>query len=283
MRISLKSTLHGLLVAGLVATALPLSAGPAHADTAFTEDFNGAAGAAPNSATWNYETGGGGWGNNEKQTYTNSRQNSRLDGQGNLLIQARNDGGNWTSARLNTFDKFTFTYGTLTARMKMPMGKGLHTGFWLLGTDIYSAGFPQSGEVDIAEHITGSDFVHVGIHGPTSTGGLSTGSLDLSALGGIFAPLAGRYENGSDVKNIDPSQFHTYGVTKTSSKISFLFDGTPFHTIAKSSLSADQKWVFDKPVFMILNLAVGGDWPGPVDGDTANDATATVDWIKYTP
>lgn len=269
-------------MAGLTAAALT-NPGAAQAASPFAEEFDGAAGAAPNSAVWNYEVGGGGWGNNEIQTYTNARANSRLDGNGNLLIQAHNTGSGWTSARINTFDKFTFTYGTVSARMKMPMGKGLHTGFWLLGTDIYSAGFPESGEVDIAEHINGSNFVHVGIHGPTSTGGLGTGSLDLSALGGIFAPLAGRYTLGSDKTGIDPSQFHTYGVTKTREKLGFLFDGAEFYSISKSSLSAGQRWVFDKPVYVILNLAVGGDWPGAPDGNTTDSATVTVDWIRYTP
>ncbi|WP_234353691.1 glycoside hydrolase family 16 protein [Gordonia iterans] len=168
----------------------------------------------------------------------------------------------------------------MSGRQRPERGLG---GFWLLGTDIYSAGFPESGEVDIAEHINGSNFVHVGIHGPTSTGGLGTGSLDLSALGGIFAPLAGRYTLGSDKTGIDPSQFHTYGVTKTGEKLGFLFDGAEFYSISKSSPSAGQRWVFDKPVYVILNLAVGGDWPGAPDGNTTDSATVTVDWIRYTP
>ncbi|GAA3966528.1 glycoside hydrolase family 16 protein [Gordonia caeni] len=287
---SRRTRLGCLALAGATALSL-LAAGEARGADAFAEEFNGAAGTAPHSSTWNFETGGGGWGNNEQQVYTSSRANSRLDGDGHLLIQARKDTSGWTSARINTFDKFTFTYGTVSARMSMPMGKGLHTGFWLLGTDIYSAGFPESGEVDIAEHITGSNFVHVGIHGPTTTpgtgngslGGLGAGSLDLSGLGNVAPTLTGRYQRGFDVKNIDPSQFHTYGVTKTSSAITFLFDGAPVYTIAKSSLAATEKWVFDKPVYVLVNLAVGGDWPGATDGATADAATAVIDWVRYTP
>lgn len=264
-------------------TVATINAGVAYAAEAFTDDFTGPAGSSPNTSIWNFETGGGGWGNNEKQTYTNTRENSRLDGDGHLLIEARESGGNWTSARINTFDKRTFTYGTISARMAMPKGQGLHTGFWLLGTDIYSAGFPQAGEVDIAEHINNNNFVHIGIHGPTASGGLNTGSLDLGSLGGLFPLVSGKYERGSDKTGIDPTEFHTYGVTKSATSISFLFDGDAFFTIAKSSLTSDQQWVFDKPMYAILNLAVGGVWPGSTNSSTPNPATLTVDWVKYTP
>jgi len=284
-----------LILAGAVSVAL-VTAAPAHAAESFSDEFNGAAGASPDRSIWNFETGGGGWGNNEQQVYTSARDNSRLDGSGHLLIQARRDGSGWTSARLNTFDKFTFTYGTLSARMAMPMGKGLHTGFWLLGEDIYNVGFPESGEVDIAEHITGSNFVHAGIHGPTTNGAPGNGSLDLGGLGlgalgslglgglgDIESMITGRYQRGSDVTDINPGQFHTYGVTKAPSKITFTFDGKPFYSIDKSSLTATEKWVFDKPVYVLLNVAVGGDWPGAPDADTADDATLKVDWVRYTP
>lgn len=262
--------------------------GTAHADTSFSDEFTGAAGSAPNPAYWNFETGGGGWGNNEKQTYTSDRTNSRLDGDGHLLIEARRTGDNWTSARLNTYGKFSFTYGTITARLKMPKGQGLHTGFWLLGNDIYSAGFPAAGEIDIAEYINSYDFVHVGIHGPTQAGGV--GSVDLgsarTALPG-FIPLPdglnGHYQFGSDKKGIDPAQFHTYGVRKSANTISFLFDDVPFYTVNRSDLASGQRWVFDKPVYAILNLAVGGTWPGATDSSTPNPATLAVDWVRYTP
>lgn len=294
MKVAYVTKLASLILTGAVAAALVTGiatpAAPAHAAEPFSEEFNGPAGASPDRAVWNFETGGGGWGNNEQQVYTSSRENSRLDGSGNLLIQARRDNSGWTSARINTFDKFTFTYGTLSARMAMPMGKGLHTGFWLLGEDIYRVGFPESGEVDIAEHITGGNFVHAGIHGPTTAGagnGNSSlsglGSLDLSGLGDLEPLITGRYQRGSDVTNINPAQFHTYGVTKTPSKITFTFNGQPFYSIEKSSLAATEKWVFDKPVYVLLNLAVGGDWPGAPDSNTADDATLVVDWVRYTP
>ncbi|MDL9947032.1 glycoside hydrolase family 16 protein [Gordonia sp. ABSL11-1] len=258
------------------------------ADVAFADEFNGAAGSAPNGAYWNHEVGAGGWGNDEKQTYTSSRQNSRLDGDGNLLIEARRDGDTWTSARINTKDKFEFTYGTINARIAMPKGQGLHTGWWMLGHDIWEAGFPDAGEIDMAEHINSSDFVHIGIHGPTGEGGF--GSLDLGSVrdvvpDGIPLPtgLNGQYSRGSDITGIDPSAFHTYGVRKTATAITFLFDGAAYFTVNRSELTAGEQWVYNKPMYPILNLAVGGTWPGATNSSTPNPGTVKVDWIRYTP
>ncbi|OBA42801.1 glucan endo-1,3-beta-D-glucosidase [Gordonia sp. 852002-51296_SCH5728562-b] len=277
------------LTVGSIGAAVTIAGPTAHAaDTAFSDEFDGAAGSAPNSALWNYETGGGGWGNDEKQTYTSSRENSRLDGSGHLLIEAKNSGGGWTSARLNTKGKREFTYGTISARMSLPGGAGLHSGFWLLGADIWEVGFPEAGEIDIAEHINNSDFVHIGVHGPTGSGGF--GSADAGSLRDILPdaiPLPdgvnGKYQRGSDILGIDPTDFHTYGVRKTATSITFLFDGRSVYTVNRADLSAGQRWVFDKPMYPILNLAVGGVWPGPTNSATPNPATMKVDWLRYTP
>ncbi|AZG47374.1 glycoside hydrolase family 16 protein [Gordonia insulae] len=273
-------------IASGIAVALT-APGPARAaDTAFSDEFNRAAGSI--GGVWQHEVGGGGWGNNEQQVYTNQRANSRLDGNGNLLIEARRgaDSG-WTSARLTTKGTFAFTYGTLSARIAMPRGQGMHAGFWLLGTDIDSVGFPASGEVDIAESLNSTDFVHVGVHGPTGAG---NGSADLGSLrdilpGMIPLPdgLNGRWKYGHDISPIDPAQFHTYSVTKTPTSISFSFNGARVYTLNRSSLAATEQWVFAKPMYVLLNLAVGGNWPGATDGGTPSPATMTVDWLRYTP
>lgn len=263
--------------------------GVAHAaDVAFSDEFNGAAGSAPDAARWNFETGGGGWGNNEKQIYTSSRENSRLDGSGHLLIEARGTGDAWTSARLNTKGKADFTYGTISARIALPAGAGLHSGFWLLGDDIWEVGFPEAGEIDIAEHINSYNFVHIGVHGPTGSGVF--GSADAGSLRDVLPqgiPLPdgvnGKYQRGSDIVGIDPTAFHTYGVRKTATSITFLFDGSAYYTVNRSSLTSGQRWVFDKPMYPILNLAVGGVWPGPANASTPSPATMTVDWLRYTP
>ena len=111
------------LTVGSIGAAVTTAAPAAHAaDTAFSDEFNGAAGSSPSTSNWNFETGGGGWGNNEWQTYTNSRQNSYLDGNGRLVIAARSIGASITSARLNTLGKVAFTYGTASARIKLPAG-----------------------------------------------------------------------------------------------------------------------------------------------------------------
>ncbi|MFW0786525.1 glycoside hydrolase family 16 protein [Gordonia sp. CPCC 206044] len=262
----------------------------ARAAESLTDEFDGAAGAAPDSALWRYDTGGGGWGNNEKQTYTNSRENSRLDGNGNLLIQARGSGNSWTSARLTTKGTFSFTYGTVAARIAIPHGQGLHTGFWTLGTDHDLVGFPRSGELDIAEAINANDWVHVGLHGPTGlttgSGSIDSGSAAFGSLAGVLPlpdGLNGRYQHGYNITGIDPTAFHTYAVTKTSTQITFSFDGSAVYTFKRSGLATGEQWVFDKPMYAILNLAVGGIWPGAADSTTPSPATMTVAWVRYSP
>ncbi|WP_439031354.1 glycoside hydrolase family 16 protein [Gordonia terrae] len=273
-------------VAALTATTMLSGPAPAHADDPFSLEFDGAAGTMPSAL--NHETGAGGWGNNEVQNYTADRLNSRLDGNGNLLIEARRAAtGGWTSARLTTKDSFEFTYGTISARISLPQGRGLHPAFWLLGSDIDSAGYPAVGEVDIAETINTADWVRVGAHGPTTLG-TATGSLGISLADLIPGfplpgPLAGRWERGHDLTGIDPGDFHVYAVTKTSSQIRFTIDGNAVHTINRSSLTGDERWVFDKPMYALLNVAVGGNWPGPPSSTTPSPATMTVDWLRYTP
>lgn len=114
------------------------------ASSVLADEFDGPAGAAP-SSIWIYDVGGGGWGNGEQQVYTGDRANSRLDGNGRLVIEARRTGGTITSARLTTRGRFSFTHGLLEARIATPRGTGLHPAFWLLGTDIGSVGYPGSG------------------------------------------------------------------------------------------------------------------------------------------
>jgi beta-glucanase (GH16 family) len=265
------------LVATMVGSASPASAASARAD-----EFTGTAGSAPDSSLWRFETGGGGWGNNEKQTYTDSRDNSRLDGDGNLLIQARRSGDQWTSARLSTKGKFSFTFGTLSARIAFPHGAGLAPAFWLLGTDIDSAGFPAAGEIDLAETINDGAFAHMGVHGPTAVGGAGSADLGPIAIPGVTAN-AGRYQRGHNVWNIDTADFHTYSVTKTAGRIVFSVDGTAVYTLNRSDLTGAERWVFDKPMYAILNLAVGGVWPGATDDSTPNPSTMKVDHFRYTP
>ena len=257
--------LTGPIALTLVAsmTALGLShVAPARAATlVWSDEFNGAAGSSPSTSNWNFETGGGGWGNNEWQTYTNSRQNSYLDGNGRLVIAARSNGTSITSARLNTLGKVAFTYGTASARIKLPAGKGLLPAFWLMGTDIYSVGWPQSGEIDVIETPSVTTAYTNHLHGPTTSGG--TWQLGNS---GAIADLS--------------TAFHTYSVTKSKDAITVALDGRTVGSYRASQLSADKKWVFNKPTYLLLTLAVGGDWPGDPDLTTPNPSYMTLDWIR---
>src|SRR5258708_36576450 len=120
----------------------------------WSDEFNGKALAPPNSANWVYDLGAGGWGNRELETYTNSTDNAYQDGAGNLVIRAqRAPSGAYTSARIKTRGTFSFTYGRVAARLKIPQGQGIWPAFWMLGTDIPTAGWPACGEIDIMENI----------------------------------------------------------------------------------------------------------------------------------
>ena len=234
------------------------------ASAAVSEEFNGAAGAAPDPSVWTYDVGGGGWGNDEKQVYTNDRSNSRLDGQGRLVIEARRSGNTYTSARLTTRGKFAFTTGLIEARIATPRGTGLHPAFWLLGTDIATVGYPASGEIDIMEFVNDGASWHTALHGPTTTGGHWQKTM------------AGEFAGQSD-------DFHVYGVYRSRGMIAMLIDGKVISVYTPATLPANGRWVFDKPMYVLLNLAVGGRWPGPVSPATDFPARMTVDWVRYHP
>lgn len=250
----------GLIPSAVTANA---SAGPYFGyRLALTDDFKGRAGTPPNPAYWYHETGGGGWGNNEQQIYTNSTANSRLNGQGMLSIRALREGSTVTSARINTHGKINLTYGVVEARIKLPTGQGIHPAFWALGANIYTAGWPECGEIDIVESINQGSFYHVGVHGPTATGG--------------------KWERGHDGSFGSPvsAAFHRYGMLKKPGEISFLIDGRIVKTVRKTELSASERWVFDAPFHLLLNVAVGGNWPGPIGPSTTFPAEMLVDWVR---
>ncbi|HXH80799.1 family 16 glycosylhydrolase [Nocardioides sp.] len=235
----------------------------------WVEDFNGPAGSLPDPTKWNIETGGGGWGNAELQNYTNRPSNVSLDGAGNLVITARKEayGSCWygpcthTSARLQTMNKFTQKYGRIEARLKVPGGRGLWPAFWMLGDDIGSVGWPQSGEIDIMEvlgHETNKTYGT--LHGPGYSGGASTGASH-TLPSGSFA-----------------DSFHTFRVDWAPDSIKWYVDGVLFSTKTPSDVGSN-KWVFDHPHFILLNLAVGGNWPGSPDAATPFPAQYVIDYV----
>lgn len=241
----------------------------------WSDEFDGAAGAVPNAANWNYDLGNAensGWGNHELEYYTSSARNAQTDGNGMLVItaeKATNPGPCWngspcpyTSARIHTNGKVGFTYGKVEARMKLPAGAGIWPAFWALGTDLATAGWPNSGEIDIMEFVGKTpNTVYGTLHGPGYSGAQ-----------GINKP----YDLGTAVS----ADFHTYTIIKRPNEIIWQVDGKDYHRLTPASLPAGANWVFEKPFFVILNLAIGGDWPGSPDANTVFPAQMKVDWVR---
>lgn len=242
---------------------------------AFKDEFNKAANTPIDTAKWTAEIGGGGWGNEELQYYTNDIENAYHDGRGNLVIKAIKLApplnlncwyGNCqhTSARLVTKGKFEWKYGRFEARMKIPRGQGMWSAFWMLGNNIDTVGWSACGEIDVMENIGREPFtVHGTIHGPGYSGA--------NAVGAPFN-LANNQEFADD--------FHVYATEWTENKIAFYVDGKLFKTITPQDLPAGKDWVYDHPFFMILNLAVGGNWGGAPDETTVFPQTMLVDYVR---
>lgn len=211
----------------------------------WSDEFNGAHGAYPDQSKWALSTGGNGWGSGQLQYDTT---NAIQDGQGNLVISAKQTNKQlpcwygackYVSARITTNKRLSFTYGELDAELTIPAGKGIWSAFWLVGADCATVGFPACGEIDIAES-KGDGIVIGSIH--------STG-MNMYKPYGNFA--------GSP---------HRYTLRWTAEQIDLLIDGTVSMTVKKSQLGST--WAFDHPFYIILDVAVGGQWPGSPDGTT---------------
>ncbi|MET7383858.1 RICIN domain-containing protein [Streptomyces sp. NPDC005529] len=276
LRRCLFAALSAALVASASAVAAPAHAGPAAAAAAvtFQDTFDGAAGSAVDSSKWQIETGDN-VSNHERQYYTSGNKNAALDGQGHLVITARKENPSnyqcwygtcqYTSARLNTSGKFTSTYGHVEARMKIPRGQGMWPAFWMLGSDIGQVGWPNSGEIDVMENVGFEpSTVHGTIHGPGYSGSAGIGAGYSLPNGQAFADA-----------------FHTFAVDWAPNSISWSVDGTVYQRRTPADLGGNT-WVFNKPFFLILNLAVGGYWPGDPDGSTAFPQQLVVDEVKVT-
>ncbi|WP_438672290.1 ricin-type beta-trefoil lectin domain protein [Solihabitans fulvus] len=253
------------------AAAGQATAGVTPAAASFTDDFDGPAGAGIDGSKWHFETGDN-VNNHEREWYTSGTNNAALDGQGHLVITAKRENpGNYncwygrceyTSARLATAGQFTQAYGHFETRMKLPRGQGMWPAFWMLGNDIGSVGWPNSGEIDIMENVGFEpNTVHGTIHGPGYSGS-----------GGIGAPYSG--PNFSD-------DFHTYAVDWAPNRITWLVDGNAYQTRTPADLNGN-RWVFDHPFYLLLNLAVGGYWPGDPDGSTQFPQQLVVDYVHVT-
>ena len=252
-----------LVAAGLVAsTSTPAQA--AIGDVIWSQEFNGSAGSAPDSAVWSYDTGAGGWGNAELQNYTTSRNNSALDGQGNLVITARREGdGSYTSARLQSNDKVEVKYGRVEARIQIPRGQGIWPAFWMLGGDFPQNAWPSSGEIDIMENVGKEPHrIYGTVHGPGYSGG---------------SGITGMYQHPQNWSFADA--FHTFAVDWKPGSITWSVDGNVYHQVTTARVGGNP-WVFDKAFFLILNVAVGGQWPGYPDGTTQFPQQMKVDYVR---
>jgi beta-glucanase (GH16 family) len=251
-------------------------AGPDSWRLVWSDEFNGRAGRPPNPDHWTHEVGDGtaqgipGWGNNELEYYTADTQNAATDGRGNLAVTARKSDGSLscyygpcqiTSARLVSQYKAEFAYGRIEARIKVPAGAGLWPAFWSLGTNIGDVGWPQSGEIDIMESVGRvPNEVFGTIHGPGYSGGASFG---------------GRHDFGVPVAD----DFHTFAIEWQPDRIVWTVDGIVYHSATPASVAPNQ-WVFNHPFFLIMNLAVGGNFGGPLDPNVVFPQSMLVDYVR---
>lgn len=194
---------------------------------------------APDPTKWNYDLGAGGWGNNEIQNYTNNSANSRVEN-GKLIINAVKWGTNWTSARLNGNNRFEFKYGRVIFRAKLPVGSGTWPALWMLGENFTTAIWPACGEIDVMEHVGKTPgMIHCSIHTPSSFGAtINTAQKMVSSYN---------------------TAFHDYQVRWKYNKIEFLVDSLLVYTYSPSVRNAST-WPFDKPFFIIMNIAMGGNF-----------------------
>jgi beta-glucanase (GH16 family) len=260
-----------LMVAAGITVATTTQAPPANAAVIWADEFNAPAGTGVDGGKWQMEVGNNNGNNRESQWYQAGTSNAVHDGAGNLVITAKRENpGNYqcwygrceyTSARINTAGKFTQTYGRFEARMKMPRGKGIWPAFWMLGADINTGNpWPGSGEIDVMEFLGHQQNTAYGtIHGPGYSG------------------AAGQQVvyNGPNLAD----GFHTYAVDWRPGEIVWSVDGQVYGRKTPADLGG-KTWVFNKPFFIIINLAVGGEWPGYPDGSTTFPQQLVVDWVR---
>lgn len=235
------------------------------------DEFNEKNGSPVNAKKWTHEVGGGGWGNHELEYYTNRIDNS-YQADGMLVIKAikesfsGTDGATreYTSARLSTKKSFTATYGKFEARIKIPRGQGLWPAFWMLGSDIDKKHWPNCGEIDIMENIGKEPATIRGtIHGPGYFGDKGLTSSYLLSNRKSFA-----------------DSFHTFTVEWEPNIIRFYCDNNLYKIVTPADLPSGTSWVYDHPFFILLNVAVGGDWPGSPDATTSFPQEMLVDYVR---
>jgi beta-glucanase (GH16 family) len=286
------------LAIGILFSALPKIAGaqcgttPATGAITWTtnwcDEFNGAANSPISSANWTYDTGGGGWGNNELETYcaptsntspcSSSSPNAYIDGSGHLAIQVRLNGTTYTSARLKTHGLQSFHSGRIEASIQIPSHAGLWAAFWMLGAQPHVS-WPTVGESDVMENWPTTS----NIPGPGGTGNCST--IHTKVTGGSGRGKCFTLPSGEQVD----TAFHAYGEIWSANMIQFYVDDPthPFFVVTASDLPSGDVWPFSSsadPFFLITNVAVGGTLGAPTDSLTCCQPPMLLDYVRqYLP
>lgn len=226
------------------------------------DEFVGKSGSAPSSGLWNVRTGTG----FDSGIETYAAGNAFLDGQGHLVIQARSaKAGGYTSGSVWSKNNVSFGYGTITARIKMPKGQGLTPSFWLMGADSDTVGWPQSGEIDVVELPSTTTTVYSTLHGPI-TGSTDTQQAQITA-------------NLPDLS----TDYHNYWVRHLENEITFGVDDQTLGTLTPDSLGPGGTWVYNRPMYVFLNIQVGGPWAGAPNSSTPFPATMMVESVRWDP
>ncbi len=240
----------------------------------WSDEFSGPGGNRPNGSKWSIDTGAEPkWGNQEWQRYTRRSKNVSTDGHGHLVITAWREHGkvpecpvgscDITSGRIKTKGHFSQTYGRFEARIKLPAGQALWPAFWMMGVNINRVGWPDNGEIDVMEMIGSEPKRAYGTaHGP-----------------GFASPGIGGHTSLGHHRAIT-GHFHVFGINWEHKMITWTLDGDPYFKLRKSHLKKGQRWDFNHPHFMLLNLAVGGVWPGKPSKSTPLPARMIVDWVR---
>jgi beta-glucanase (GH16 family) len=247
----------------VIGDACPMGRSIVQRMTVWAQEFDGPAGSTPDPSVWMAELGGGGWGDDQLQSYTRSPANAYLTGSGQLAIVARDDPdapGGVSSARLTTRGLVSFKYGHIAARIKVPSGAGVWPAFWMLGTDIDAVGWPACGEIDVMEHVGGDPTaVHGTVHG--------------TGYAGVGHGVGRRFDSGSPLSD----DFHTYSVAWMPGSVTWRLDGKVY--LRLTAVDVPGPWPFEQPFFLVINLAIGGSWPG--NGPEATlPAEMLIDWIR---
>lgn len=232
---------------------IPTPPTPTEYQLVWSDEFNGA---SIDTANWNFEIGGNGWGNHEQEYY--QRDNASIEN-GCLVITGKKEdvgGKHYTSSRMTTQRKHEFLYGRIEARIKIPVGQGLWPAFWMLGANISEVGWPACGETDIMEHINTDSLIYGTLHWDNN----------------------GHVQSGDTLRST-PSSYHVYAVEWDKDAISWYIDSIKYHTvIITNGINSTEE--IHQPFFILLNFALGGDWPGQQIDDSKLPAKMYVDYVR---